>query len=185
MIEPTQLDIDLLHVLNGDGGAVLDFIMYWVSAKLVWVPLYILLLWGIYKKVGLRNLLWFLLAMIVVIVLADHTANLAKMTFPKLRPSHYEPLAGTIHTGVYGYIGGGYSTISSHASNSIAVAIFCASVLNRRWIWIALVAWALLVSYSRIYLGVHYPFDVTLGLIEGTLWSLLIAKMYSKYILKK
>lgn len=185
MIEPTSTDVSLLLALNGDGGATLDFLMYYTSARLTWVPLYLLLLWGVWRKVGTKNLLWFLLFVVGVVLLADQSANLAKLYLPKLRPSHFEPLEGLIHTDVYGYSGGLYGTISSHASNSFGVAVLVASVLRRRWVWFSLLFWAALVSYSRIYLGVHYPYDVALGMLVGVLWGWLLSKLYFRLILNR
>ncbi len=184
MIEPTTTDVSLLLSLNGDGGATLDFLMYYISGRFTWIPLYILLLWGVWRKVGTRNLLWFALGVVLLILAADQTANLAKMYLPKLRPSHYEPLEGLVHTGIYDYRGGLYGTISSHAANCIAIAIYCGAVLRKGWIWALLTVWVLVVSYSRIYLGVHYPYDVALGLIEGALWGILFAWLY-KLITKR
>ncbi len=185
MIEPTPIDVSLLLSLNGDGGATLDFLMYWISAKLTWAPLYLLLLYGVYRKFGLRKLLWFIGAVVLVIVLADQTATLAKTYLPKLRPSRYEPLEGLIHTNIYGYRGGLYGTISSHAANSMALCMLCGMVFRRRWIWFSLGLWVAIVSYSRIYLGVHYPFDIALGLIEGAMWGWIVARIYCKKILKR
>ncbi len=182
MIEPTAIDISILQCLNGDGGAFVDGLMYWVSAKLTFIPLYVLLLWGLYRKVGVRNFLWGILAIVILVTLCDQTANLAKMYLPKFRPSHYEPLDGLIHTAINGYRGGLYGTISSHAANSMGVAVFFCTIFNKRWIWAGLMAWVLIVSYSRIYLGVHYPFDIFFGLIEGTIWGLIITKLYKKII---
>lgn len=185
MIEPTPIDMSILLALNGDGGTTIDFLMYYISETLVWAPLYILLIWSVWRKVGTRNLLWFILAIALVILLADQTANLAKLYIPKLRPSHYEPLRECLHTAIYDYRGGLYGTISSHAANCAAVAILCGSILRKNWIWIALTAWVLLVSYSRIYLGVHYPYDIVLGLAQGALWGWLIAWSYKKWILNR
>ncbi len=184
MIEPTHTDVSLLLSLNGDGGATLDFLMYWISAKLTWVPMYLLILWGVYRRYGFRKLLWFVVAVVLVILLADQTATLAKTYLPKLRPSHYEPLEGLLHTDVYGYRGGWYGTISSHAANSMALTVLCGMVFRRMWIWWSLGIWVVVVSYSRIYLGVHYPYDIALGLCEGALWGWLVAKIYTKRILK-
>lgn len=185
MIEPSSTDLSLMMALNGDGGAVIDFLMYYISARLTWVPLYLLLLWAVWRKVGTRKFWWFLAAVVLVVLLADQSANLAKIYLPKLRPSHFEPLEGLIHTNVYGYSGGLYGTISSHASNSMGVAVLISMILSRRWIWISLITWSLLVSYSRIYLGVHYPYDIALGLLTGALWGYLAAKLYVRLILSR
>ncbi len=178
MIEPTALDTQLLLSLNGDGGSVADFIMYWVSDRFVWIPLYLWLLYKVWRRVGLVPMLIFLAALAVAVALSDQTANLAKNYLSKLRPSHYEPLEGLIHTGVNGYYGGLYGTISAHAACSMAVAVMCASMLRKRWLWTGLMVWVAVVSYSRIYLGVHYPFDIFFGLAVGLFYGLICWKLY-------
>ncbi len=183
MIEPSSLDLSLLHALNFDGGQTLDSIMVWVSGKFSWIPLYVLLLWGVYRKVGLRNFLWFVLAVVVLIILADQTATQAKIHLSKLRPQCYEPLNGLIHT-VEGYRCGLYGTISSHAANTMGLSVLSASLIGRRWVWWALMIWVALISYSRIYLGVHYPFDVFFGLLEGAFWGFIVFVTYRKLVLK-
>lgn len=183
MIDPASIDVSLLLWLNGDGGAVVDSLMYCASARLTWVPLYVVLVWALWRKEGLGNVLRFMVLMALVVLVADQIANLAKFGLPKFRPSHYEPLQGLIHT-VGDYRGGLYGTISSHAANSVAVMVMCCSVLRVRWVWVALSAWVLLVCYSRIYLAVHYPADILLGLIEGVIvgssgvWGYLRWKTY-------
>lgn len=180
MINPTPSDVSLLLSLNGDAGATLDFVMYYASAKLTWIPLYALLLWAVWKKEGVQNLIRFVVIVAVAILIADQTANLFKTYLPKLRPTHSADLQGSIHI-VYGYLGGLYGTVSSHAANAVVLTILCGSVLKRRWIWVAMSSWALLLCYSRIYLAVHYPYDVLSGIILGLVVGFGAAWTYKKW----
>ena len=88
----------------------------------------------------------------------------------RYRPSHNLNLQGLVHS-VNGYTGGLYGFVSSHAANSFGIAIFTALFLKNRWYWNLILLWAVLVSYSRIYLGVHYPSDVLSGAFLGAFWA--------------
>lgn len=183
MITPFALDQELLLLLNFNGGSTLDQIMYIVSGKLTWVPLYGLIVWLVYRAQGWRGALLFLVMAAMMVLCADQTASLAKTYLPKFRPTHYPHIEDLVHT-VNGYRGGLYGTISSHASNSFGLVMLASLTLSRRWITISLVAWATLVAYSRIYLGVHYPLDILLGTAEGVLWGYLWFKI-GAYIRQK
>lgn len=166
MINPTSFDVSLLLSLNGDGGATLDFLMYYISGKLTWLPLYLFLLYAVYKKEGVKNLVRFIIVAGLMILVADQICNLFKIFVPKLRPTHNPDLQGIIHT-VSNYRGGLYGTVSAHAATSFSFFILCAMMFKKLWAWIALGVWALLVSYSRIYLAVHFPYDVFFGIVLG------------------
>ena len=102
-----------------------------------------------------------------------------KNNFERLRPCHEASLADIIHT-VRDKCGGHYGFISSHASNSFALAVFLSGFIRRRYRYFPLfiLIWASVVSYSRIYLGVHYPFDVIVGAIFGSLLGYLALSFF-------
>lgn len=177
MVTPWDFDRELLLALNFDGGGVLDFVMYYISQTWFWIPFYVVMLWLVYRRVGVRGLLFFVLAAGLMVLCADQTSGFFKANMPKFRPTHYEAIGGEVHT-VYGYLGGSYGTVSAHAANCMAFLVLAGSVISRRWAWWTLGVWVLVVSYSRIYLGVHYPMDVFFGLVTGLVYGLLFGWLF-------
>lgn len=167
--------------LNGDAGPLVDTIMWWASSVAFWIPLYAFITWLVWRRFSWRGTIGFIVVAALMVLCADQTATLFKTFMPKLRPTHNPELTGILHT-VNGYVGGLYGTVSSHAANTLGFAILTGLVMKQRWIWVMLLPWVALVSYSRIYLGVHYPFDVMFGLLDGLLWGLV---WYGVWILLK
>lgn len=174
-----QLDKDLFLILNGWHSDFFDQVMVFISGKYGWIWLYALLLFLAWKKSKHKEF-WFLLAAIVVmIVIADMgSVHLFKNQFQRFRPSHNPEFEGIIHL-VNGYKGGSFGFISSHAANTAAVAIFFSLFFNNRLITMGLMIFTVLVSYSRIYLGVHYPADVLVGMFWGFLSGFIAYQLFS------
>ncbi len=183
-MEPYKFDIDLFLSLNGDCGNFIDQMMYIISHEYTWIPLYLVVLLCVIYRKGWKTGMVLLLLCVVAVGFADQTATQMKHFFPKLRPTHYPPLSGMVHT-VNGYVGGLYCTVSSHAANSLAFVIISSFFVRKRMYTIVLSVWLLVVCYSRIYLGVHYPTDILLGLLDGTLYSFIVIFIYNKYIRSK
>jgi undecaprenyl-diphosphatase len=170
MITPLlELDKAFFLYLNGFHAPWLDPIMLFLTHTWVWLPLYIFLAYLIIKDFQKES--WLVLAGITLtILLADQiTASFMKPYFARLRPSQDPSLQSLIHL-VQNYKGGQYGFASSHAANTFATATFCWLLFGKtkRWIMI-LFLWAALMTYTRIYLGVHYPGDILVGGIVGIL----------------
>jgi undecaprenyl-diphosphatase len=171
-----RLDQQLFLFLNSLNSPFWDQVMYAISGKLIWVPLYlaILIFLGFRYK---RKFLVILLFIILAAVLSDQASVLVKNIVQRLRPCHEPSLEGLVHL-VKGECGGMYSFVSSHATNSFDVALLSLMFIKKRWFSISIVLWAAIVGYSRIYLGVHYPGDVLCGSILGALIGWSVYKLY-------
>jgi len=142
--------------------------MFRLTEQLYWFPFFAVVLYFIFKRFGKRAVL-FLLGIAVTIALADQfTFRFMKPFFARLRPTHQPELEGLVHF-VNNYKGGLYGFASSHAANSFGVATFLYLEARKKipWIWVMFV-WAVVFSYTRIYLGVHYPGDIIVGALVGS-----------------
>ncbi|WP_375416098.1 phosphatase PAP2 family protein [uncultured Hymenobacter sp.] len=179
-----DLDRRLLLWANEYHTPALDALMSFASNRLSWLPAYAaLLLWlGWY----FRRRAWRLLPLLLLAVgLADViTSRLFKPYFGRLRPCHEPSLQGLLH--LPAGCGGQFGFLSSHAANSVALAVFLALGLpggGRRFFWFRalLFGWAALLSYSRLYLGAHYPSDVLGGALVGALLGAAGATLFRRW----
>ncbi len=159
-------DQQLLLALNGSWGPGWDTFFFWMSNKLIWIPLYLAMVYGVWRKAGWRGVLLVLICLGITIGLADQTCNFFKSNLPKFRPTQNPDIREWVHT-VRGYRGGLYGTVSGHAAISFTIAMFTSLFFRCRWYTIFIFFWAAVVAYSRIYLGVHFPLDITFGTLLG------------------
>ncbi len=174
-----ELDRYFLLLINGMNNPWMDRIMYIVSDRLTWVPLYLFLIYFLIQQEN--RIAWLpILAAIFTIVLTDQiSVNCFKDVFLRPRPTHHPIMGPLMHT-VNDYRGGLYGFISSHAANSFGLAAIVSLIIPDRRLRIFIFIWATIVSYSRIYLGVHYPADVSVGAIVGLISARIVYLGYTK-----
>ena len=178
-------DTDLFLALNGAHNSFWDFIMWWASNKLIWIPLYAFFLFLIIRVFKWKSI-WILLSVAILITLSDQlSVHLFKNIFQRLRPCHEPLLDGLVHI-VNGKCGGQFSFVSSHAANSFALATFILLLLKRnyKYLFIPVLIWLTLVGYSRIYLGVHYPGDIIVGGLFGFFIGWIVYFLISRLLIK-
>lgn len=174
MIEAlNDIDQRWLLWLNGLHSPFFDQVMFFISGRYEWIPLYAILLGFIIRKFRWRAI-WILVAVVIMITLSDQIANLLKAGVKRFRPCKDPEIGHLVHL-VNDYCRSSYGFVSGHAANSFALATFISLIFRNKWVTIGMLIWAACVSYSRIYLGVHYPGDVLGGAILGVLagWGMV------------
>jgi undecaprenyl-diphosphatase len=173
-----KLDTEIFLFCNSKHNEFFDGIMLWASSKYIWLPLYLFFLYLVFKAAGKRT--WVVAIAVGLLILASDQVSVHcfKLVFLRYRPCHNLLIQQLIH--LNGDCGGTYGFISSHASNSFALAMFLFLFFKDkiRYFGIFVFVWAGLVSYSRVYNGVHYPADITVGALVGMLIALMIFKLY-------
>lgn len=177
-----NIDRYLFLLINQNYHPALDVCMFYISKNNFWIPLYLLLAYLIYKK-DRALLLSVLISTALLILASDQLSVLCKNIVQRYRPCHNEELKNIVHL-VKGHCGGQFGFVSSHAANTFALAVFIGGKLSRKWT-ITLIMWSLLVGYSRVYLGAHYPSDIIGGYILGVGLAILIDKFVFKRLLNR
>lgn len=190
-----HIDTEILLAINGWHAPWADTLMWIISAKATWIPLYVLLIglliWR-YRKPAPTAVKWLqrvpaCVVMIVVIALAVGAADfiasgILKDLVARPRPTRVPELEGVLHL-VNGYRSGQYGFVSSHAANTMACALLFSLIWRNKIATCGLMLWVAANCYSRMYLGVHYPTDILGGLMIGTLTALVgywvLRRMYS------
>ncbi|MEG1616944.1 MAG: phosphatase PAP2 family protein [Bacteroidales bacterium] len=171
------LDKNLLLLLNGSGNQYWDNFMWLFTGKLLWVPAALGFIYSFLRK-GWREGLMVLLFIVVVITLCDQiSSGFFKPFFERLRPGH-QPVYQDMLTFVNNYRGGKYGFVSSHAANSFGFAVFTSLLFKRRLFTLSVLSWAVINTYSRLYLGVHFPGDVLVGGMIGVIVAYLLYQLY-------
>lgn len=174
-----ELDQKLLLFLNGLNHPFLDPVMFYISYKFTWIPLYLFLLVLVFWRYKWKGFL-VLIFIVLLVTLSDQGSVFVKNTIMRLRPCREPLLDGLLH--MVSRCPGGYSFVSSHATNTFALAIFINKLLGLRFRFVVpvMIAYAALNAYSRVYLGVHYPGDVIFGSLLGILIGWLVFFLWEK-----
>lgn len=172
-----EIDKLLFLFLNGIRAEWLDSTMYLISAKLTWFPLYAVIVFAFFYRKKYQWAIATVVCLALTILAADMgSVHLFKNVFCRLRPSHDPEISAFVNL-VNNYRGGQYGFISSHASNCFAFAVYTLLIFRKRWYALSILTWAGIVSYSRIYLGVHYPGDIAGGAVFGSVSAIALWKI--------
>lgn len=175
--------------LNFDGGKAMDSIMEIISGTAMWLPLYALILVLIWRKYGWQRTLAFILCLALAIGLSDMICGIFKHSGPlknlwesfpvRHRPMFDSAVRDLAHVPSYKH--GAYGTVSAHAATTVSLAWMSALAISRKWYTWLIVISVVLICYSRIYLACHFPMDILLGSIVGTVLGLLIFFLWKKF----
>lgn len=181
--EILKLDSQLFLFLNNLGSPTFDNFWIYLSYKesniLFYLALLIFYFFSESKKIKLSEVFYSLLFIAIMIAIADQTANLFKDSFQRLRPCYNESLISFVRL-VKESCGGKYGFFSAHASNSFSLAVFFGLLFKNKFRFIIYMTlfYAFLISFSRIYLGVHFPLDIFFGGVYGIITGLVIFRIY-------
>lgn len=171
-----SLDTQLFIFLNSLGSESYDGFWLIITKQTNWIPLFLLLLYLIYKKTGIKQTAYLLLFVAVLILATDQITNVFKYTFQRVRPCN-NPEINTFIRVVQSR--SSFSFFSGHAANSMAVATFLYLIFKKQIKFFGLLfLWPLIFAYSRIYLGLHYPLDILSGYFFGGIMGFLMYKGY-------
>ncbi|MBL4744879.1 MAG: phosphatase PAP2 family protein [Flavobacteriaceae bacterium] len=178
-------DIALFLYLNNLGTVQWDAFWLFMTNKFSAIPLYLLLLFISYKKIGIKKTMVAVVFILLLIALSDQTSQFFKYGLKRLRPCHDGNLMDLVRL-VKANCGGKFSFFSAHAANAAAVAVYFGLLLRNfyKYIFSALLLWAAVVAYSRIYIGVHFPADILVGFFIGSTYGILFYKMF-KWVVKR
>jgi undecaprenyl-diphosphatase len=173
-------DKELFVAINSFHSEFSDHFFWIFTQKTTWIPLYVILLILFYKNYK-KDFVWIVLTLVVGIALSDQiSSSIIKPLVERLRPSQEHSLNGIIHL-INGYKGGKYGFVSSHAANSFALAIIASRIIKSKpFTWIIFI-WAVINTYSRIYIGVHYPLDCICGILVGAFAAVSVCMIIRKY----
>lgn len=181
----SDIDARLLLIVNGAHSPFFDSVMWCISGRWIWVPFYAVLAYLLFRRMSWKRASICLVTIGLIILAADQTcATLIRPEIGRLRPANLNnPLSSFVHV-VNGYRGGRYGFPSCHAANTFALAVFMSLVIRHKWFTVMMFSWAFVVSYSRMYLGVHYFGDLFCGAIIGSLFAVLFYYLQN-YLFKR
>lgn len=182
----TDIDSQLLLLINGFHTEYLDQLMWLISGKLVWIPFYLITLFVVYRIRGWQGVLQLLMMVGVMMLFTDIiNSQVIRPWIHRLRPANLDnPISKYVHI-VNDYRGGEYGFPSAHAANYWGLSILVAYFMKSKRVFYTLISLSLVVCYSRSYLGVHYPGDLLGGIIYATIVSFTLIWIYRKYMPEK
>lgn len=176
-----QYDKDLLVLINSFGTENWDSFWLLVTNQLSWIPLYLLFLYLIFKTFGWKKAIGLVLLTALLVTFSDQFTVFLKNYFERLRPNRDPSINGVIRILKNN---SSFSFVSGHATTSSAITLFMYLTLRKHYKYtILFFIWPILFSYSRMYIGVHFPLDVFMGAILGLLIGYLFYKISLRLLL--
>jgi len=179
----TLIDFDkqLLLLLNGSSSLYLDALARILTRAATWIPFYLSLFYVVLKNnERIQKILLVLASVGLCLLLAGAVDDMiVKPTVARWRPTH-DPQIGLLVDIVDGYRGGSYGFFSAHAANTFSIAVFFWWLIRSRLLTAAMIIWSFTNCWTRLYLGVHYPGDILVGLIWGTIVGSLAYLFYRR-----
>jgi undecaprenyl-diphosphatase len=179
-----QIDTDLFLMLNGMHNDASDLFAVACSNRFFWIPFYAFLIWKLYQQFKSKVYVT-IISCVLLVVCTDQSSRLIKNAIKRLRPCHNNTIQNMVH--LYNNdCGGSYGFVSSHAANCAGIATFIILIFgykNKAIFW-SVILYTLLVSYSRIMLGRHYPLDIIGGWLVGILSGLIILQIHKLWMRK-
>jgi len=172
-----NVDRNLFLVLNGLNSPFWDQVMWIISGRLTWLPLYLAIVAWLIYKFRWKAVIIIIMAALLIIMSDQGSVRLLKELVHRPRPCHDPEISQLVHL-VKGHCGGEYGFVSAHAANTFALAALTLMLVRKWYYTVFIIFWAALVSYSRIYLGVHYPGDVIGGAVFGLLLGFLVYEVF-------
>ena len=167
-------DWGLFEALNFDGGGFMDTLMTAISGVLMWLPLYALIIYIVWRRYSWRGVIALVVAIGIAMGLADVIAGIFKHSGPlkhlweefpvRLRPM-FNTLLNDVH--VVSFKHGEFGTVSAHAATIVSLAVLTSKIIRLRWFTWLMIGVAVVVCYSRIYLACHFPQDILIGATLG------------------
>lgn len=174
-----NIDLAILQMINGSESSFLDGLMVTLTSGFTWIPLYIALLYlVISNNDNMTKIMLIILCGIGCVVFSGGICDfIIKPMIGRIRPINDDMLDGIIYT-VGDMSNKDFSFFSSHAANTTSLTMFFALLVRNRKFTVAMTVWTLINCYTRLYLGMHYPFDVLVGIAWGAFVGLLLYFVY-------
>lgn len=179
------MDIELLQIINGSHSLFIDNVVVTLTSGITWIPFYIALLYLVIRNNETMAQVAVVIgcAAMCVLITSCVTDLIVKPLVARPRPTMEPSLKYTIDI-VNGIRGTGYSFFSAHAANTFGIAILLSLIVRSRLLAIFLILWSLINGYTRLYLGVHYPSDVLVGLLFGAVVGVVSYLTYLHFYAK-
>lgn len=178
-----QLDKEIFLAINqGLSNSFFDLLLPILRNSFTWAPLYLFIIIFLIKNYGKTGLLIVACILLNFGISDGVSSHLIKKNVKRVRPCNDIEFKQEVNVRVR--CGSGFSFTSSHATNHFAMAVFLIMLFRRKWrpiLWVGL-TWAFVISFSQIYVGVHYPFDILCGAILGSLIGLINGNLFRLFV---